>query len=158
MSEGRTCKRGHPQTPENVLLYANERPRCRLCTEMSRRRAHERAKRPCPACGQPMARNATHCRQCSQRPLTERFVQFIDRTPECWVWRGALTGAGYGSFSIARSKSAYAHRVAFTLWLGPIADGYEIHHRCRNRACVRPEHLELLTKSEHRRLTREESR
>lgn len=41
-----------------------------------------------------------------------------------------------------RSKICLAHRVAYELLVGPIPDGEQIQHRCNNRACCEPSHLE----------------
>jgi hypothetical protein len=71
-------------------------------------------------------------------------VDWID--PEaCWPWAAGLKGGGYGAFvtSIDGLKlSLLAHRVAWTLMRGPIADGLTLDHLCRNRRCCNPNHLE----------------
>lgn len=42
-----------------------------------------------------------------------------------------------------------AHRFAYEERNGPIPDGFHLHHACGERSCVNPDHLELLTASEH---------
>jgi hypothetical protein len=43
----------------------------------------------------------------------------------------------------------YAHRAVYEMEVGPIADGLEIDHLCRNRGCVNPAHLEPVTHKEN---------
>lgn len=42
-----------------------------------------------------------------------------------------------------------AHRWAYELVVGPIPVGLTIDHLCRNPACVRPSHLEVVTMLEN---------
>lgn len=78
----------------------------------------------------------------------DRFRARIDDTGYCWPWVGRLDRDGYGIFTVKRNgfnNIVAAHRVAFILANGPIRDGLQVDHVCRNRACVRPEHLDLVT-------------
>jgi hypothetical protein len=56
---------------------------------------------------------------------------------------------GYGRFNLRRRSGEYAHRRVWEECFGLIPDGMVIHHRCANKACVNPEHLELTTPEEH---------
>ena len=73
-------------------------------------------------------------------------------TPEpnsgCWLWVGAITDNGYGSFW-ADGRSHRAHRFAYAQFVGPIPSGLTLDHLCRNRICVNPKHLEPVTDREN---------
>lgn len=70
----------------------------------------------------------------------DRFWSKVDKTATCWLWTRGKSD-GYGVFHIKRIPRG-AHRVAYELLVGPIPEGLELDHRCRNRACVNPAHLE----------------
>ncbi|WP_407939535.1 HNH endonuclease signature motif containing protein [Motilibacter aurantiacus] len=65
----------------------------------------------------------------------------------CWEWQ-AGRNRGYGRFSL-NDKSVLAHRVAYILAHGSIPDGLVVDHLCRNRRCVRPDHLDACTQGEN---------
>lgn len=77
----------------------------------------------------------------------QRFMQKVDKTSAgCWEWTAARSSSGYGQFGPGgRGSQALAHRWAYEFFVGPIPDGLELDHLCRNRACVNPEHLEPVT-------------
>jgi hypothetical protein len=82
-------------------------------------------------------------------PLADRWKAHVLVTDDCWEWQAARFPNGYGQFRTP--QEGYAHRVAYELHVGPIPDGYHVHHKCENPGCVRPDHLEVLTPAEHRR-------
>lgn len=76
--------------------------------------------------------------------LAARFWEKVEKTSTCWNWKASGSPIGYGQFRYA-GRLEGAHRVAYELLRGPIPAGLEIDHLCRNRACVRPDHLETVT-------------
>lgn len=76
----------------------------------------------------------------------ERFFARVDRSEECWLWTGRLVG-GYGRYSPRRNGRQFrwmAHRVSLAL-TGQQLSHLPVDHLCRQRACVRPDHLEQVT-------------
>lgn len=78
----------------------------------------------------------------------ERFAEKVRQNGDCWEWAAGLMGGGYGQFHY-QGKPAYAHRWLYELAIGPIPDGLTLDHLCRNRKCVRPDHLEPVTRGEN---------
>jgi HNH endonuclease len=70
---------------------------------------------------------------------------------ECWPWTGARTSAGYGHLYLPGRRHAYAHRLLYEIEVGPIPEGHQVDHLCRNHACVNPAHLEPVTSRENTR-------
>ncbi len=81
----------------------------------------------------------------------------MDEATGCWVWQRAASShpkrPTYGVTS-HNGRQVLAHRHYYQLHNGPIPKGREIHHRCRNGLCVNPDHLQMLTATEHAHLER----
>lgn len=80
-------------------------------------------------------------------PATERVLRYVavDIQTRCWNWLGHISPNGYGRVAPTGRGCLYAHRYSYEAFVGPIPEGLEVDHLCRNRACCNPEHLEPVT-------------
>jgi hypothetical protein len=89
-----------------------------------------------------------------RRPAVDRFAEKIALTDTgCIEWL-AGTIRGYGQFYAGRMSydetgTMFAHRWSYEYHVGPIPDGMQLDHLCRNPSCVNPEHLEPVTAREN---------
>lgn len=88
----------------------------------------------------------------SVAPLAERIEALSMPEPNsgCWLWLGMIKRNGYGTLGVKSGRgwrTQHAHRVSYELACGPVPDGADLDHKCRNRACVNPGHLEPVTRS-----------
>lgn len=80
--------------------------------------------------------------------VLERFWRKVAKTNDgCWIWTGAKSDTGYGTFNLGRGHTVLVHRLSYQLAKGNIPVGLELDHLCRNKACVNPEHLQPVTRS-----------
>ena len=63
----------------------------------------------------------------------------------CWVWTAYRDRDGYGVVSDTSNRGRRAHRAVYELHVGPIPEGLQLDHLCRNTGCVNPAHLEPVT-------------
>jgi hypothetical protein len=77
-----------------------------------------------------------------------RIVKYVVTSNGCWQWQGPYNKEGYGTTGI-NGRTIPAHRWIWRQQRGKIPRGLVLHHRCENRGCVNPDHLELKTRGEH---------
>jgi hypothetical protein len=84
---------------------------------------------------------------------TARFWPKVQKGEGCWEWAASRSREGYGRFFLGRDENgkhnALAHRFAYEVLVGPIPEGLQLDHLCRNPPCVNPAHLEPVTSREN---------
>lgn len=78
----------------------------------------------------------------------------IDKDTGCWNWTGGTSGegrgGGYGRMSLD-GQTVATHIVMFTNFYGYVPSKKQIDHKCRNRLCCNPDHLEMVTHKQNQK-------
>lgn len=77
-----------------------------------------------------------------------RFFSFIRFTDSCWEWLGTKW-YGYGKFMIYGLINFRAHRYSLLIHGIEIPKNKVVDHICKNKACVNPEHLRVVSHREN---------
>lgn len=78
----------------------------------------------------------------------ESFWKRVRKTNTCWLWHGATRINGYGMVTFG-GKTVSAHTYSLMLDGQSVPKGMHVDHICRVRACVKPEHLRIVTPREN---------
>lgn len=79
----------------------------------------------------------------------DRYWSKVKKSNGCWQWTGAVSSSGYGSFYYGDGISMTAHKAVCLLSGIDVPTGSDVHHTCRNRLCVNPDHLEVVAHATH---------
>ena len=80
-----------------------------------------------------------------ERLMSKRSINEITG---CWIWTGAVMPYNYGT-TILDGVTWVTHRLAYTIWVGPIPTGALCRHKCDNPRCFNPDHLRTGTHTEN---------
>lgn len=72
----------------------------------------------------------------------------------CWLWLGTVATNGYGKLWVD-GKSVSAHVLSYRLYRGG-SGGKKLHHICKVKTCINPDHLLVVTTKEHSELHRDD--
>jgi len=86
----------------------------------------------------------------NQKEWMKRFnSKYIILKNGCWEWQDTISSiTGYGRIW-KNGKNVMAHRFSYEFFNGPIPEKMTIDHLCKNRKCVNPFHLDLVTRHEN---------
>ena len=101
-----------------------------------------------------------------EEEILERAEKYIDRItgpvhPElgrCWIWTGRGSKGWKGVYPSLKKKlngkffTFTINRLMYRMHIGPIPEGFHVHHRCENTKCVNPKHLHAISPRKHREL------
>lgn len=137
---------------KNKKYYRNQCKKCRSCVVSKShvgnvkrhayinkyvRRTGKVKQYPCELC-------STLCYKKYARAFCSdkcRFMAYVEKSDDCWIWKGGINRRGYGKFSFLEKKSAIASRVSYELFKGPIEKEKYVCHLCDIPLCVNPDHL-----------------
>ncbi len=80
--------------------------------------------------------------------LPERFWAKVQTDGTCWVWTAARTEIGYAKYW-QDGRALLGHRVCWEALVDAIPPDGVLDHICRQRACVFPGHLTVVTGQEN---------
>lgn len=80
------------------------------------------------------------------RKTISEWYASVDRGQGCWIWTGPRHSEGYGVGAVDGKQHVPARRWVYEQEVGPIPPGKTVRAKtvCTDRACVRPDHLEVL--------------
>lgn len=84
----------------------------------------------------------------------DRILKKITKEGDFWIWTGCVNTDGYPKLARTVSKGVHdfnvkGHRYVYEQTKGEIPEGKVIRHKCDNRLCLNPDHLEVGTPTDN---------
>jgi hypothetical protein len=110
--------------------------------------------RDCAHCGKAFQPFSSHSRHCSAECRFKGIASAFSGDG-CWEWpKSRNKQTGYGQFTVVpvpNQKVVSTHRLSYQLFVGDIPPGMCIMHKCDNRGCFNPAHLQVGTLADNNR-------
>ncbi len=93
-------------------------------------------------------RSSAHTVRAHDNSVERRIGERIEPQPNgCWLYNGITD-----RYVRLRMPGGHqqAHRFVYETIVGPVPDGYHLHHTCETPGCCNPKHLRPLTPVEHK--------
>lgn len=84
----------------------------------------------------------------SKKVVLEKFESRYVVSGGCWLWIRAVNSNGYGRIQF-KQISCLAHRMSLFLFGDGVPHGLVVDHKCKNKRCVNPKHLRIVTAKEN---------
>jgi hypothetical protein len=82
--------------------------------------------------------------------IPTKILQKINKTDDCWLWKGHIDNGGYGVHTGNGLPDRYVHRSMFFWNNGYLPKSPKVvGHICEVRNCVKPDHLTEQTQREN---------
>jgi len=86
--------------------------------------------------------------------IRKSYEKDVVRKEGCWDWKGTNHEDGYAKLSISYKIGIQSgHGASYMIHKGKIPQGMVVRHKCFNRVCTNPDHLEIGTPKENIRDT-----
>ncbi len=88
----------------------------------------------------------------ANQDIFERIKQRITIFPNgCWIVSGWDDGKGYKKISV-KGHGVYCHVFVYRFFHGRLMPKQQVDHKCCNRSCCNPDHLQKVTNRVNSRL------